>query len=64
MRRFDQKVVLVTGGSSGIGFAAARAFIDEGARVVITGRDPGRLDAARISPVSYTHLTLPTSDLV
>ncbi|MEJ2803767.1 SDR family oxidoreductase [Comamonadaceae bacterium PP-2] len=49
MRRFDRKVVLVTGGSSGIGFAAARAFIDEGARVVITGRDPARLDAARIS---------------
>ncbi|CAB3792298.1 SDR family oxidoreductase [Paraburkholderia fynbosensis] len=47
MTRFQGSSVLVTGGSSGIGFAAARAFADEGARVVITGRDADALDTAR-----------------
>ena len=47
MNRFLGKTVLVTGGSSGIGFAAAQAFIAEGARVVITGRDAQALDRAK-----------------
>jgi len=47
MTRFQNKAILVTGGSSGIGFAAARAFADEGARVVITGRDADALETAR-----------------
>ncbi|MFI6764578.1 SDR family NAD(P)-dependent oxidoreductase [Streptomyces sp. NPDC050355] len=46
MNRFTNKTVLVTGGSSGMGFAAARRLLDEGAYVVITGRDQGRLDSA------------------
>lgn len=47
MNRFNNKTVLVTGGSSGIGLAAAHAFIAEGARVVITGRDSAALEQAR-----------------
>lgn len=47
MQRFENKTVLVTGGNSGIGLAAARAFAAEGARVVITGRDGATLEAAR-----------------
>jgi NAD(P)-dependent dehydrogenase (short-subunit alcohol dehydrogenase family) len=47
MERFTGKTVLVTGGSSGIGFVTAQAFAAEGARVVITGRDPQALERAR-----------------
>ena len=47
MNRFDNKTILVTGGTSGIGLAAAKAFAAEGARVVITGRDAAALGAAQ-----------------
>ena len=43
----DGKVVLITGGSKGIGLACARAFGREGARVAIVSRDQGNLDRAR-----------------
>jgi NAD(P)-dependent dehydrogenase (short-subunit alcohol dehydrogenase family) len=41
------KVVVITGGSSGIGLAAAERCADAGARVVICARDPEKLEAAR-----------------
>jgi NAD(P)-dependent dehydrogenase (short-subunit alcohol dehydrogenase family) len=47
MNRFNGKTVLVTGGNSGIGLAAAKAYAAEGARVVITGRDTAALETAR-----------------
>lgn len=47
MERFQDKTVLVTGGTSGIGLAAAQAYIAEGARVVVTGRDAAALDKAQ-----------------
>jgi NAD(P)-dependent dehydrogenase (short-subunit alcohol dehydrogenase family) len=46
MSRFANKVVVITGGNSGIGLAAARRFKDEGATVVISGRDRRTLSDA------------------
>jgi NAD(P)-dependent dehydrogenase (short-subunit alcohol dehydrogenase family) len=45
-QRFLGKVAVIIGGNSGIGLASARAFANEGARVVITGRDTETLRAA------------------
>lgn len=45
--RFNDKVVLVIGGNSGIGLASAQAFAAEGAQVVITGRDAATLATAQ-----------------
>jgi NAD(P)-dependent dehydrogenase (short-subunit alcohol dehydrogenase family) len=42
--RFQDKAVIVTGATSGIGRATALAFAGEGAAVVLTGRDRGALD--------------------
>jgi NAD(P)-dependent dehydrogenase (short-subunit alcohol dehydrogenase family) len=40
-------VCVITGSTGGIGLATARLLADEGARVVVCGRDSGRVDAAR-----------------
>jgi NAD(P)-dependent dehydrogenase (short-subunit alcohol dehydrogenase family) len=47
MARLDGKVAVITGGSSGIGLATAKTFVDEGAYVFITGRRQSELDKAR-----------------
>ena len=47
------KVVLVTGGSSGIGLAAAGRCADAGAKVVIVARDPEKLEAARVKMAEH-----------
>ncbi|PYS92560.1 MAG: short-chain dehydrogenase [Acidobacteria bacterium] len=46
MGKLAGKVAVITGGNSGIGLATAKEFSEQGARVVITGRDQRTLDAA------------------
>ena len=45
--KLNGKIALITGGTSGIGLAAATLFAREGAKVVIIGTDQTRLDAAK-----------------
>ena len=47
MNRLKEKRALITGGTTGIGLETARQFIEEGARVVITGTNPKTLDEAQ-----------------
>ncbi len=46
MNTLDGKVAVITGGSSGIGLATAKRFVDEGAQVVISGRREKELSEA------------------
>ncbi|MBT3346297.1 MAG: SDR family oxidoreductase [Gemmatimonadetes bacterium] len=45
--RLQDKVAIVTGGTTGIGLATAKRFVDEGATVILTGTNPETLEAAR-----------------
>jgi NAD(P)-dependent dehydrogenase (short-subunit alcohol dehydrogenase family) len=47
MGKLDGKTVLITGGSSGIGLASAKIFLEHGARLAITGRDQDGLARVR-----------------
>jgi NAD(P)-dependent dehydrogenase (short-subunit alcohol dehydrogenase family) len=53
--RLTNKTALITGGNSGIGLATARAFVAEGAKVAITGRNQATLEAAakELGPNAY-----------
>ena len=46
MGKLDGKIALITGGSTGIGLATAKRFVNEGAYIFITGRREAELTAA------------------
>lgn len=47
MTRFKNKHVLITGGTSGMGFAGAKRIVSEGGKVIVTGLDPARITKTR-----------------
>ncbi len=63
MAKLTNKVVLVTGGGSGIGLAVAGGLLAEGAKVAITGRDEARLRRAAESLKAGPQLTTFAADV-
>jgi hypothetical protein len=45
-KRFENKTAIITGGTTGLGFEAAKPYVEEGARGLITGRNQKRIDEA------------------
>lgn len=55
--RFKERVALITGGTEGMGYATARLFLMEGAKVVVTGRsdEKGRKAVSELSGIGDVH---------
>jgi len=59
--RTTNNTVLITGGSAGIGFAIAKALVDQGNKVIITGRNRERLDKAAAALGGATAIAMDVS---
>jgi NADP-dependent 3-hydroxy acid dehydrogenase YdfG len=57
MKRLDGKVAVVTEAVGSVGLATARKFVDEGARVFITGRDKVRMKPRNPPTTHHSPLT-------
>lgn len=55
MKRLKDKVTVITGGNSGIGYATAKALNEKGAKVIITGRRKEAIEKAT-ADLSVTNL--------
>jgi len=53
MADLTKKTILVTGSTKGIGYAIANAFVEEGARVIVHGRDPGQVKKSQDALGAY-----------
>ncbi|MDQ8014921.1 MAG: SDR family NAD(P)-dependent oxidoreductase, partial [Flavobacterium nitrogenifigens] len=62
MKNLENKVAIVTGGNSGIGYAAAADLVAKGAKVIITGRNKEALAKAK-SELNVTGIVADQSDL-
>ena len=58
MNRLQNKTALITGGNSGIGFATAKEFLEQGATVIITGRNQASLQEAKQALQGKVHTIL------
>ncbi|GIW81947.1 MAG: oxidoreductase [Gemmatales bacterium] len=61
--KLEGKTALITGGGSGIGLATARLFLEQGARVAISGRNPDRLKQAADSLAAGDRLMYHPADV-
>ncbi|MBE8726971.1 SDR family oxidoreductase [Flavobacterium hungaricum] len=62
MKNLENKVAIVTGGNSGIGYAAAAVLAERGAKVIVTGRNRESLDKAE-KELNVTGIAADQSDL-
>lgn len=63
MEKFANQVVLITGGSRGIGFATAKAFLENGAKVAICSKDKHALGEAEIALSSIGDIAIFHADI-